>query len=88
MSVHPCREPECVGVASVAGGQCVPHAAGYRKRPKRGPDLRCGQCRRLIQPESWYRLIDGEQRHLGDCKPHPDVVAARETKARQSMARR
>lgn len=85
--MHPCREPDCVGMAAKKDGQCTPHAQGFRRRPKYGPDLRCAQCRKLILPEHWYRLLDREIRHLADCKPHPDVVAAREAEAKRSAAR-
>lgn len=88
MSDHPCREPECVGLAETAGGQCKSHALGFRRRPLHGPEVRCATCKKIIGPQWWYRLEDGAIRHLADCKPHRDVLKARETAARQKAATR
>ncbi len=84
MPDHPCREADCVGLASRKGGQCAPHAQGYRRRPKHGADLRCANCRHLIARESWYRVVDGALHCLRDCTPHPKVQAARDLAARQA----
>jgi hypothetical protein len=58
-----------VGLAQIDGGQCSPHAQGFRRHPLHGAGtLRCRHCHQFIVKGAWYRMTERGPRHLRDCE--------------------
>lgn len=75
-----CCEPACVALAGPSG-YCAPHAAGFRLHGT-DDELRCGNCRRLVRKDHWYRQdATGAIVHAVPCVMHPDVAKALEDAA-------
>lgn len=66
----------CVGLAGPSG-RCAVHAAGYQQYAASEPELRCGNCRRVIPPGEWYRRIGVDVRHSKACREHAETAAER-----------
>lgn len=60
----PCAEAGCPSLAT-NGDRCAVHAS-YRQARK-DEEIRCALCKWKLRVDQWYRIVNGQNQHVGAC---------------------